>query len=392
VAQTTKNILDFRFQILDFFQLKIHNLQFAILLALCSLLLISCSDTPNNVGNNFFDNVIIDSTHLFADSAITVRKRIAGGYKRILFGEKNGYRAVSIVKFDIPKNLDSATIFSAVVHLKMNYRMDTSGMFLAPVKTYKMDSVNLSAYRWFDFASSTYDSLFSNPIVVQQMDSVFSFPLDTAFVSTNFYSKIKNGILVQTSLPVFGCYSFNHEKNLRPELKLQYKFPSDTSQRFDSVSINTGVALFVANRDSVTSDSLFVQAGIADKVFLRFGNFVSSFPRYATIFQARLILKTTTSPFVFEQENSTPMIVQQLRSSSTDSMLGSAYENIPTTNYSTLTFDVKKEVQSWINGSAQWGLLISAQTESNSFDRFSFYGNTAADSLRPRLEILFRKK
>lgn len=384
----------------NYFKFRITNYKLRMTVIICillltpfSLLLNSCSDTPNNVGNDFFDNVIIDSTTIFSDSANTVRKRIAAGYERILFGEKNGYRTVSIVKFDIPKKLDSAKIFSAVVNIKINYRMDTTGILTAPVKVYKMDSVNLSTYRWFNYAATTYDSLFSNPnLSVQQSDSVFAFPLDTNVISTNFYSKMKNGILVQTSLPVFGCYSFNTSANVRPELKLHFKFPSDTSHSFDSISIKNGVALFVANYDSVATDSLIIQAGIADKLYLQFGTLASSFPKNATIFKARLILKTNMLPFVFEKENSTPLVFQQLRSSSSDSLLGNAYENIPTTDYSAMSFDVKKEIQSWINGSAQYGLLISAQTESNSLDRFSFYGNNAPDSLCPRLEILYRKK
>ncbi|MBS4029277.1 MAG: hypothetical protein KGZ58_11670 [Ignavibacteriales bacterium] len=367
-----------------------------LLLAPYSLLFISCSETPNSVGKNLLPNngdVNIDSVVVFADTGGTVAKPINGGTLRLFLGENftAGLKAISLLRLEIPTVLDTARIDSAKFSFRMNYTVYNENNFSAPVNFYAIDSsVDFSAFRW-----SSYDSLspFLGTAIAQLTpqqlaDSVFEFTIDSATART-VISSSKFGLLLRTQNSLIGFESFPYTFSHSPRLKVFYTINDTTS---DTLLVTKGKGVFVANKTlPPTPEVITIQAGIAERAFLRFKTLTDSISAFSTVFKAQLILQQA-SPFQFE-ENSQPIFLQQLRENNTDSLFNNGiFNNTLSQTDSIVSFDVKETVQYWLNGGTQYGILLRSKSENNSLDNFHLHNfNALQPSLRPRIEIFYKK-
>ena len=359
---------------------------FLVLLALSTQFFYGCSDDPIDIGGNFLNDgnaVILDTMNLYAAIDSTVRLRTNGGSSRLLIGKSSNTEAVSYMHFKNFSALDTMKIDSAKITVRLNYFPEGTVQYNQTVNFLRVDSATaatISSLRWNTFSHTTYDSLYSS-LPRQLQDSVLEIPVDSNIV------RAKNGFFIRSTNPIMGFPSLQRSLAKGTKLTIYYSYRTvpDSS---DSLDVVFGQSLFIANTDSVTTDSLIVQAGVADRVFLKFNP--ADFPQRLTqVIQAKFIIHLNANSR-FEM-NTQPLFLQQTLSAATDSLSSLAIicDSVAPHTYS---FDIKDEMQAWINKTQpHHGFILRSTSEGNSLDRFILNGISADSSLRPRVEILYKK-
>ncbi|MEK7263301.1 MAG: hypothetical protein AAB071_02180 [Bacteroidota bacterium] len=366
--------------------LSLQKISFIFSLVIFLQFFNGCSDDPKDIGGNLLDDgntAQLDTLSIFAAIDSTVRVRTNGGSSRLIIGSSNGKEAVSFLRFATSSAFDTLKIDSAKITIHLNYFPDGTVQYNQSVNFLKVDSATfakISDLRWNTFAHATYDSIFSS-VPRPLPDSVLEIPVDSNVV------RAKNGFFCRTANPIFGFPSLQRYLARGTKLSIYYSYRSmpDSS---DSLDLLYGQSLFIANADSVANDSLIVQSGVADRVFFKFNT--ESFPKKLTpIIRAKYFIHLLPSSR-FEM-NTQPLFIQQTLSTATDSLssLAIVCDSIAQHTYA---FDIKEEMQAWVNKTQTHnGLILRSTSEGNSLDRFAIYGVNADSSLRPRVEIIYKK-
>ncbi|MDH3253042.1 MAG: hypothetical protein OEM41_09645, partial [Ignavibacteria bacterium] len=161
----------------------------------------------------------------------------------------------------------------------------------------------------------------------------------------------------------------------------------------DTAEYNFGSDTFVGNIDNLDADPtlIYAQAGVVYRSTLMFD--LGFIPRGAIINSAEMLLtldrattrlsKVTVDSAVAAHAVSSPTDVRVIESSS---VLGRRKADFA----STYSFDLRRATQLWANG-RNYGIVLRVPTvqEFSSFDVFTFFTQNAADSLRPRLKVLY---
>jgi hypothetical protein len=366
-----------------------------------------CNEEPTSVGIGLLsskDFVQVDTATVTTVSGTTFRKRInTGSSSSIMVGKFQGYEARALLRFNgIPDTLRSATVVSAYLILKANYRFgDPQGNISF--------SVNKMVQGWSEYGV-TWDSI-STASYVQTMTPPFSgaiadtdsvaISLDPSLMKDWFQAvadshAVYGIILVPTdaSNKIVGFNSFQStDASKVPQLVVAFS----TATVRDTLVLATGQDVYIANIDNLNSDPnlLYVQAGVAYRSMVKFD--VSSIPSHVGIHQAVLELTLDRSTSILSSTS-------RFNSQSVDSLLAFflvTSDSVSSSSYvlghrlnpdsAIYSFAITSDVQQWINGKPNFGVQIEALAEIPKLDLFAFYLGSANASLPPRLRIVYSR-
>jgi hypothetical protein len=389
-------------------------LSFFSILAVISLLWVSCNEEPTSVGIGLLtskDLTQVDTSMITSVTGSSFRKPInTGSSENLLVGKYRTeagktFEAKALIRFiGIPDTLKSATVLSANLILKSRYRFGEPQGILSFTVHKMIQGWTEYGITWDSISTASYEPTvrgsFSSAIA--DSDSV-AISLDPSLISDWFQaaadSQAIEGIVLaptDASNKIVGFSSFQSSDASRvPELLVTFLISGSTVQ--DSLLFASGEDTHVANIDNLTSDPnlLYVQAGVAYRSRLKFD--VSSVPTHAGIHQAMLELTLSPSTSILSSTS-------RLNSQSVDSLFSFFLVTTDSVDNSSLvighrlnpdsavySFVITPDVQRWINGKPNLGVQIETWTEASMLDLFTFYLNSENASLRPRLRIVYSR-
>lgn len=354
---------------------------------------VGCSEDASSVGSALFPkNIRVDSLVISADSSATYRAAITGNSSTLLLGCFQNDTARLLLQFN-PHGLPDTLVVSASVNLVPRFPRywfkDSTGTLAFTVHniTRSWDEFTIT----FDSTNRLYDTQVRGTYsrFVSPLDTIITFPLDTALVREWLRAGQSQGILLK---PTFGCdvvYGFTSIFNIRPELVVRYHIPDSTT--IGSLVFRTQQDAFVANapQPPASSTLLFVQAGIADRGLLHFA--VSETLRSASITSATLEFMRDSAMSVRNELSIDSIFVQLLVDNSTPPHGGISVlaQPIGGENSSKFSADIRSIVQQWVTGKPTYGVALRTFGEFTTLDRFAIYGAKADSVNRPRLQIVY---
>ncbi len=380
---------------------------------LIAVMAVGCSESitnPLTPGSGLRrDDVIIRDTTLVAvaDSVFLLRlapdSLLLAPTQRNLIGKNGNYTALAAVRF-YPPARDTISVLSAKLTLRFISRQgDPAGSFGFTVHKI-LSEWNQRSLTWpkvneagFYEASVQRGSYTSTAVTDTQLVTL---DLDTTMVREWFRSgQSSYGVLLVptlTSTMIRGFSAFDYDSSkFWPKLEVIATDANRTGRFRDTTTFQDppGADTYVADVAPFPFDSsrIYTQAGIVYRSVLRFD--VSHLPAGTIINSAELLLErdgALSATFGFSPDP-TPVVHALTRSDSVvfeAPFSGGALKGSSTT---TFAFDVRRQVQLWVNG-ANHGLLLrqALANEINTLDLFVFYGRRAADvAKRPRIVIKY---
>jgi hypothetical protein len=349
--------------------------------------------------------VVVHDTTLRAVGSSTFMEPLPMNGTTNLLGSYGPYTAFTAIQFypSIFPNRDTIQVLSATLTLRaVSWFGDSSSTFGFTVQRI-VQSWAQDSLLWNNVQAGFYDNgsvrgSFSGTIGA---DSEFiSVNLDTAMVrewlnTGTTGTTAKYGILLVPTpgtRVVRGISAFDFDSTkYYPSLQVIAKGPNTSTP--DTATYNTGIDTFVGNVTNfpTPSDALILQSGIVYRSTLLFD--LSSIPRGAFINKADVQLQSKPGTPVITKFSGNPSVVGYLLTSPGDSSkfnpFGIAGTQVATSGV--FTFSVNSVVQAWLKGS-NYGFLLTTvpANERSSFDLYSFFNQTANDTLmRPRLVIKY---
>ncbi len=391
--------------------MQVYDLVEAILCCLIVVTLFAaCSESltnPDTPGSGLLNrDVVIKKDTLRVLSDTTFLQRIVtdgillSPLRQDLIGKDGNYTAYTAIRFSVVNARDTINVLSAKLTLRLvTWRGDSSGTFAFTVhkinSTWQESELTWKQADSTGFFEATTKGTYSGSLGPDTQK--ISLNLDTAMVREWFRSNTtsNNGILLvptSASRLIRGVHAFDFDSTqFQPELEVIARNVSGTVT--DTTKIQIGSDTYVANVDPfpLSPERLFTQAGIAYRSRIKFD--VSKLPVGAIINSGELLLErdpalTRTNKFSGSPQ---PIVHALLSTDSTnfESPFATGSLNSGTTN--TYTFDVRRQVQLWANGS-NYGLIMR-QPNNNEFetlDVFAFYSNDATNAaLRPRILVKY---
>jgi hypothetical protein len=155
-----------------------------------------------------------------------------------------------------------------------------------------------------------------------------------------------------------------------------------------------GFDTFVGNVTSLTNDPelMYLQAGVAYRSRIQFD--LTSIPKGAIINEAQLTLVENSAANKLTKFSGEKIIAGHLLVSATDTTRFESFGELGKISSTNIyTMKIRHAAQGWVRGTAfNHGLLLRniSSNEFSSFDLYTFYNQTAADSTRrPRLKIVY---
>ncbi|RPI16465.1 MAG: DNRLRE domain-containing protein [Ignavibacteriae bacterium] len=379
-----------------------------LFIVLLSLFTQGCADEPTSLGIQFvppsettgvkvFDSYVdsIDVTYSSVKRFINTSNSFD-----LIVGQSGTYNSKGLIKFNgISSDYDSATVTSAV--LKLRYRNyyypvtfeDSLGQIGFDVYTVSqnisysavtLDSINTNSFG--NIPQGTYTgspTADSQEINIDLSTSLVKDWLEYA-ADTNYSAK-NYGIVLSpnsSSNVLKGFYSGKVETDLKPSLQIIVTKNNDT----DTLVLNTTETVFLANGDiPIVPGVFFLQGGIN---YIELFKFVTNaVPSTATINDAQLIL-------TIDQDNSL-ISPQTQRKVIGLSAIDSGALNTEG-EFSALELNGKYSMrmiypfQKWIQGGANYGLLVVPSNRFLNLDLFAFHNIDSPDpNKRPRIIIRY---
>lgn len=392
---------------------KTHWVRTAVSTLFISLMAVGCSESitnPLTPGSGLQRNdVIIRDTTLVAvsDSVFLLRippdSLLFAPTQRNLIGKNGNYTALAAVRF-YPPARDTVSVLSAKLTLRFISRQgDATGSFGFTVHKI-LSEWNQRSLNWpkaneagFYEAGVVRGSYSSTSTVDTQ---VVTIELDTAMVREWFRSgQTSYGVLLvptPASTIIRGFSAFDYDSSqFWPKLEVIATDANRTGRFRDTTSYQdpAGADAYVANADPfpIDSERIYTQAGIVYRSVLKFD--ISKLPPGTIINSAELQLERdgALSQVFGYSPDPTPVVHAITQRDSVIFESPFATGALKGSSTTTFAFDIRRQVQLWVNG-ANNGLLLrqSLANEINTLDRFVFYGSRATDpAKRPRIVIKY---
>ncbi len=378
-----------------------------VLIFTVSLLLLSCSDDPNDVGLGLLpltDALKIDSVNVVATSDTSFLFRNTGSSPKLMLGNyDNGtgqrMKAKIVLQYGgILSVPPGSVVDSAVLKLTMDYRFkNSSGTFgfkihemISPWSeaTFTWDSANVSGA----FQTIADTSFLQN---ITANDSTVSVRVDTLvndWIRNNI--NVPNGIIlipdsISTNI-ILGAR--NDDALTAPRLTIWYH-DTTTADTTHSFWLLPNQSMYISDGDIPSSSSLrYLQSGVAYREIMRFDSISHFIPSKAIITQAIFEVAGDISSSITNSYSHDSLIVYLVRDNTspyTSLALGTLCEPALSGAQKVYRSDIKGIVQQWTTNFPNYGIVLKTYNETASFDRLALHGANAAPTLRPKLKILY---
>jgi hypothetical protein len=364
-----------------------------------------CSEEPtqsNSVGANLVKTAVTvhDTTvGAIADSTFKQPLPMDGAYN--LVGRFGGYTAYTTMQFGVPVR-DTITVLNARVRLRATTWFGDSSSAVRFTMHRIIRSWTQPGLEWDSVDASFYDptpiGAYEGSVEADTQD-VFITIGDTAevrywFSSTNDPAKYGFILIPDPSMNVVrGFASFVFTADTSSTYPTLIVDALGTSGVRDTAEYTFGADTFVGNIDNLDSDPslTYVQAGVVYRSTLMFD--IGFIPKGAIVNSAEMLLHLDPATTQLSKVTADSAVAAHAVSSASDLrviessfVFGRRKEGYATT----WSFDLRRATQLWANGT-NYGILLRATTipEFSSFDRYTFFNQNAADSLRPRLRVIY---
>ncbi len=374
-----------------------------------SLSFYSCSDDPSSIGADLLKNDYLNINEmdsykdtLSQESSYLKRTLPMGSAYRILVGKTSDVEASTLINFYITLadsikssiKADSIEVLSSSVKFSRTYVFgDNSANYDFSIhqilsgwteKKFTSDSLSMLSYDASDIGFNKILSDSTDKFNISN-DLVRSWLKNASDSTGNNY-----GILInpsQSSQKIVGYNALVSGDSTEPMLTVVFK-KLDSYTDTLMFTVNSDVSTVTGNIPSVSTTSLVLQSGLAIDAKLWFD--VSKVPFNAVINDAKVTLNLDPSKTIIADTTNTILAGFVIDSSSV--VLDSSVVITFSKSNNTLTGTITTYVQKWINSRVNQGMLLFSRGEITSVDIFNIYGSNAADSLKPRLHIIYTTK
>jgi hypothetical protein len=382
--------------------------------AIFALLLISCNDSPTDLGKDFLlqDGVGIYSFDSSIDSMNQTSRQIKkvyslGSSARLLIGKAENVKAHSLLKF-VFSYADTITtqiknnelkILDSWVELVKDYRFgDSASTF--DYAAYKITS------NWTSFGFTT-DSL---PFLTRESndisslrstenDTLYTFHIDTTVTSfwlhtyaDTGFNGYNYGLLISptdNAQQVLGFKAFTVSDLDVTLLKIVVQKPGSYIDTLFAY-ISSDVSVVEGEVAVVGDENIAIQASLTSQAGLFFD--LSVLPENITINSATLTV-TVDSVLTKTGSSYSNLLLAYLVADSTKDSVDANYFADLTSSGNTFTGNISNIVRAWNNNVSNQGMILKAFSEVYGIELFVIKGSNAAiESQRPKLKIVYSRK
>lgn len=375
-------------------------------------LLISCNDSPTDLGKDYLDRGFgvytfdssLDSMPQHSSDFINVYS--LGASSHLLIGKAENVTAHSLIRFIFPiadsiktelasRNL---TVIDSWVELVKDYRFgDSAATF--DYEVFKINSGWTSSY----FTADSLENLPRDNTDLSfnrttENDTLYSFHIDTTLVSSwlqeyaDTLSTVTNyGILISPTpgtQKVLGFTAYNTSRENDAILRIVVQKPGEYIDTLVGL-VDVDVSVVLGDRPNVSTENLAIQSSLTSEAKLFFD--LNVLPKDITINSAKLTLTVDTiqtkTGSSFTNSLRTYLLVDSLKDS-----VNANYAYTLSRIGSTFSGEITNIVRAWNNKVSNQGMLIKATGEIRGVEIFAIKGsNTANITERPKLEIVYSK-
>jgi len=390
----------------------INKIFLSFISAITILLLISCNDSPTDLGVDYLkqDGIgvyKIDSSVDSIPQQSNYFKHVIslGSSDQLLIGRAENVTAKTLLRFGllIPDSIktefvaQNLTVIDAYIELTKEYSFgDSNAVF-----DYEVYKINNS------WSSSTYtaDSLLTfDPVDLSsnktiENDSIYTFHFTTS-LATNWLQNFvdtataaNNGVLLNPTAntqKVVGFTAFNINGINDPRLRIVVQKPGAYTDTLVGI-ISADISAVFGDIKNTVSEDLYIQSSLTSEAKLYFD--LSVLPRDAEISSANLTLTIDTLETKTGSSFVNSLRVYMLTDSAKKEV---SKDYLYTLSRSGNTFSgrVTEMFRAYSkNSSLNQGLLIKSSGELRGVEIFAVKGSNAANLLeRPKLEIVYTRK
>lgn len=391
----------------------IKNIFLVFLSAISIFFIVSCNDSPTDLGTNFLSQDGVEVLKL--DSSIDTINQSSYSFKNVfplgassqlLLGKAENITSNVLLKFvfAIPDSIReelaarNLTVIDSYVEMFRNYSFgDSNAAF--DYSVYKVNERWLSSTFTADsFAFLDYDNsidLSSNRTTAN--DTVYSFHLDTTLTSSWLQNYVdttvasNHGILLSptnNTQKVLGFTAFNTTAENDPRLRIVVQKPGayiDTLIGF----VSSDISVVLGDVPNVGTENIVIQSSLTAEAKLSFD--FSVVPEDVVINLATLTFTLDTLATKTGSSFSNRLSVSLLKDSALNKINTDFVFNLDRKG-ATFTGDITNIVRAWNNRVDNQGLLIKSSLEFWGLETFVLKGsNTPIVEQRPRLEIVYSR-
>ena len=391
----------------------IKNISLVFLSAISIFFIVSCNDSPTDLGTKFLSQDGVEVLKL--DSSIDTINQTSYSFKNVfslgtssqlLLGKAENITSnvLLLFVFAIPDSikeelaLRNLTVIDSYVEMNKNYSFgDSNAVF--DYSVYKVNERWLSSTFTADsFAFLDYDNsidLSFNRTTAN--DTVYSFHLDTTLTSSWLQNYVDTtvssnyGILLSptdNTQKVLGFTAFNVNGQNDPRLRIVVQKPGayiDTIVGY----IASDISVVLGDIPNVGTENIVIQSSLTSEAKLIFD--FSVVPEDVVINLATLTLTVDTLATKTGSSFSNRLSVYLLADSATNKLNPNFVYTLDRSG-ATFTGDITNILRAWNNRVDNQGLLIKSTLEFWGLETFVLKGSNAAlIEQRPRLEIVYSR-
>ena len=391
----------------------IKNISLLFLSAISIFLIVSCNDSPTDLGTKFLSQDGVEVLKL--DSSIDSIQQSSYSFKKVfnlgtssqlLLGKAENITSHVLLKFvfaipDSIKNeltLRNLTVIDSYVEMFRNYSFgDSNAAF--DYAAYKVNERwSSSTFNADSFAFLDYDNtidLSSNRTT--ENDTMYSFHLDTTLTSSWLQNYVdttlaaNHGILLSptdNTQKVLGFTAFNTNAENDPRLRIVVQKPGayiDTLIGF----VSGDLSVVLGDLPNVGTENLVLQSSLTSEAQLYFD--FSVVPEDVVINLATLTLTVDTLA-TKTGSSFTNRLSVYLLADSAEKEVNTDYLYTLDRSGATFSGDITNMVRAWNNRVDNQGLLIKSTLEFWGIEIFAIKGSNAPImEQRPKLEIVYSK-
>ena len=391
----------------------IKNISLVFLSAISIFFIVSCNDSPTDLGTKFLSQDGVEVLKL--DSSIDTINQTSYSFKNVfslgtssqlLLGKAENVTSnvLLLFVFAIPDSikeelaLRNLTVIDSYVEMNKNYSFgDSNAVF--DYSVYKVNERWLSSTFTADsFAFLDYDNsidLSFNRTTAN--DTVYSFHLDTTLTSSWLQNYVDTtvssnyGILLSptdNTQKVLGFTAFNVNGQNDPRLRIVVQKPGayiDTIVGY----IASDISVVLGDIPNVGTENIVIQSSLTSEAKLIFD--FSVVPEDVVINLATLTLTVDTLATKTGSSFSNRLSVYLLADSATNKLNPNFVYTLDRSG-ATFTGDITNILRAWNNRVDNQGLLIKSTLEFWGLETFVLKGSNAAlIEQRPRLEIVYSR-